>query len=618
MGKSAKKRFCPAVQREISSAECGENRISRYACPAECPFNPYAPANYEMVLALDDALNDKASRYFIENDPDPAALARQATRLLQHPSPQALNAFLTWRQYLARDAGGRTMAERWEQAGFPSLKNDERVLMKARMKTRMALIEVRRVIDHEQVEVVDLLDDEHTPMVIRDRSFAGGAVRFGAILALSFPLPHYWRLVGAAAVIPDIALLEPEEVVREIVQHLGGPLGEHGLRLWVTEHFERLNEALAATNLARNAQTLASIDARCGRVVYELRRPFAECRSRLDEHSDIEPDDLTEAEDGEGFSGARVWFERDEPSGPATQGKVVLGRILLAQAHWRIEAMGEARTARLRGEFESLMGSKVRFTGERLDDYAADLKPKRDYDQSLVPPRLLEDPQTIVISSSRVPAPLDPRKSKEDYRAELLTAEHRRFLDLPNLALDQQTPREAARDPKQRPKLIRLIKQRVHNHDEHNLKTGRRDDINWLVRELALTELLFDPPPLRPPIGPDEDETALDEPAEFERAPSSLPLRRGSTEPLSMEEVFERIKKVFERFETASEALQALQALPAEGGEFINIAAELALEWVGREELDFLLSFLIQAPVRPGAAGLPGTGTGLRSSLPRL
>jgi hypothetical protein len=64
MTKSAKKRFCPVMQRDLSSAECGDNRVSRYACPAECTFNPYAPANYDMALALDDVLNKKATEYF--------------------------------------------------------------------------------------------------------------------------------------------------------------------------------------------------------------------------------------------------------------------------------------------------------------------------------------------------------------------------------------------------------------------------------------------------------------------------------------------------------------------------------------------------------------------------
>jgi hypothetical protein len=60
MSKVAKRRFCPAVQREISSAECGENRGSRYACPPECSFSPVAPANYIQLLELEETVDREA------------------------------------------------------------------------------------------------------------------------------------------------------------------------------------------------------------------------------------------------------------------------------------------------------------------------------------------------------------------------------------------------------------------------------------------------------------------------------------------------------------------------------------------------------------------------------
>ncbi|MBA3651276.1 MAG: hypothetical protein H0W66_07315, partial [Chthoniobacterales bacterium] len=50
---SKQKRWCPAIAQQISSAECGQNRTSRYDCPAECPFNPWSPANYERALEID-------------------------------------------------------------------------------------------------------------------------------------------------------------------------------------------------------------------------------------------------------------------------------------------------------------------------------------------------------------------------------------------------------------------------------------------------------------------------------------------------------------------------------------------------------------------------------------
>ena len=54
----------------------------------------------------------------------------------------------------------------------------------------------------------------------------------------------------------------------------------------------------------------------------------------------------------------------------------------------------------------------------------------------------------------------------------------------------------------------------ISQTDRRNLETGRNDDTNWMVRELGLTEILFEPPPPRPRPDPaldvpDEDEDDL-------------------------------------------------------------------------------------------------------------
>ena len=41
MGEAKKRRHCPAIGREISAADCGENRQSRHACPESCEHNPF-------------------------------------------------------------------------------------------------------------------------------------------------------------------------------------------------------------------------------------------------------------------------------------------------------------------------------------------------------------------------------------------------------------------------------------------------------------------------------------------------------------------------------------------------------------------------------------------------
>ena len=82
--------------------------------------------------------------------------------------------------------------------------------------------------------------------------------------------------------------------------------------------------------------------------------------------------------------------------------------------------------------------------------------------------------------------------------AGIIYERQRGILDEPIPALNNKTPRAAASNPVLRPQLLRWMKFWISQTDRRNLETGRNDDTNWMVRELGLTEILFEPPPPRP------------------------------------------------------------------------------------------------------------------------
>ncbi|MBI3850889.1 MAG: hypothetical protein HY298_11535 [Verrucomicrobia bacterium] len=606
MSKVSKKRACPAVGREISSGECGENRQSRYVCPADCVHNPFAPANYSQFLELEGELDHKCMDRLIEHAPSRATMEKAIQAARHDPNPHALHAFYEWQLFFAGGPDGLTTAQRWEKAGFSGLKNDERVLLRAKMQTRLALLEIHRVLDGERVEAVDLLAPGAPAMTFQDRSLAGVAVRFASALTWIYPLPHFWRLSGTAVLLPELAQFSAEEVVTEIVRHLGGPTGAEEMRRWLAENLVRFDDALQATARLRRMKMFAGMDARYGKAVYALQSSFAECRQRLDDVPEVETDQLSEVERQEGFAEARVWFtdlvavKQAVPPG----GRALLGRVLLGQAHWRLEAFGGERFAELRRQFEQCLGERVRLTGERLDDLGAGLAAKEPtVNESLVPPRLLEEPQKILLASSRIPPP-PPGLSREETENELMRAADRAFLDDSIPALDNRTPREAAREPALRPRLIRLLKQRVRMHDERNLSTGRTDDINWLLRELGAEEIIFDPPPWRPPLPDTPKEEELMDGADFddelEPNPSLPPAPPLPATPFSVEEAARRLDAAMAAFDTAAEAEEALYD---SGSPLISHADELTVELLSDKEFAFAVPFLLQswlALVPPG------------------
>jgi hypothetical protein len=475
MSKSSKRRPCPALSRDISAADCGEQRQSRLACPETCPHNPFAPANYSQLLETEDRLDRKTMERFYTLAPDPEALQREISNA-KRKGIHAAHVLHVWNLFFATDSNQTTFAKRWEQSGFRELKNDERVLIRGKMQMRIALVEIHRILAGGRIEAVELLSPGPEPLILQDLSLAGMAARFSTLLAWIYPQPHYWRLSGTAITIPDVPDVTAPEIVREIVRHLGGPITDPEIRLWLAEHFLEFDASQLAVGRLRRQQMLAQMDAKFGKAVYDLRATFSQCRKRLDALPDVERDDLNDEERSEGMVEARVWF--DDPPGmkqlTPPGGKAVLGRILLGQTRWRLEAMGSERLTRLRLQFERRLGDRVRFSGERVDDLGVRMSAKEPtVDQSLAPPRLLENPSIFSLTSSRLPAPATG-VSPKDTEAEWMRAAERAFLDDHIPALSNLTPREAANDPVLRPKLVQLMKERVRLHDERTWKPDAR------------------------------------------------------------------------------------------------------------------------------------------------
>lgn len=596
MSKQSGKRPCPPKGGTITSAECGSSRNRQFVCPPECPFNPFAPANYNRLLEIEEKLDFASIGWLRSTAANPEALLREMSQVVGADDPAALHAFVAVRLFHERDEANLSAGERLLRARDHGLNNDQQALLRAKCGMRVALLEVQRVLDHERVEAVDLLDPDAGRFLILDRSLASVAVRYSSLLGWRYALPHFHRFCGAAITVPEIAELEPAAVVREIARHLGGADSEPDLPRWLAQNFARVQTSLTATCAVRQQDMLAAVDARYGKAVYELQRPLPRCRDHLEQLTDLAPGDLSDEELEEGFLDTFDWLEAPTEGKPANR---ILGRVLIGQAHWRLEASGSGRFARLRRTFESHMGDRVKFTGERLDDLAAQVaRPVSAEQLALVPPRLREHPTRIELSTTRITdTDRSPAQITANARHEFLRA----FPDTPVPALNGLTPRQAAADPGQRANLLRLLKGQVRAFDEENLRLGTSGDINWLLHELDAGELIQPPPPLRPPTElpgqPSPVDDALDGlDGEFPEPP--LPeLDRPAAPPLpdlpfDPEEAQARIAATMERFETAQEALDEL----ARSGSTLleDLSAVVAAD-LDEGEFSFLIPMILPA-----------------------
>jgi hypothetical protein len=87
--------------RGISPADCGEQRQSRLACPADCPHNPFGVANYSQLLEIETRLDAKSLERLLALAPDPAAMQKKSATA-KGEGLHAANTFFIWHLFLPR------------------------------------------------------------------------------------------------------------------------------------------------------------------------------------------------------------------------------------------------------------------------------------------------------------------------------------------------------------------------------------------------------------------------------------------------------------------------------------------------------------------------------------
>lgn len=548
MAKNPKKRDCPALGKIITRKDCGENRISRYDCPADCEFNPFAPENYSDLLELEAQLEDHLVGRLRREPKLSAEIDRLMVVAEKHPQADFLlhDAF-TRNIYFAKGEDGRTVAQAYLEDEAGKLKNDMRILLRARQTARVALLEVRGVLDEQRLLAVDLLQPEAGTLTICDRSWAKRAVRYDLAFTWRYSLPHFERVTGLVGEWMGFGA-DPLEVLLKIAAHHGGP-SQPGQALdeWLKQHMEPLYSAMHDAAYQRQRLAYERMDAMLCRASYESKGDTNELIGRLVMQPDVDDGDLDEAEESQGFRRCWDWFE---PEGEAhsmfgADARVLMGRVLLGnEGNWRLQTFGEAKYNSLKALFEKCMDGKVSFKTERKDNIAAktlgDHSPLSEEKLKRIPPELLEEVPDFDMSQARIPA--DRGDEEPLPLVQMRERQLKSWIDEPLPKLDGATPREASCDPGKRAELIRLVKPMIRSLDQDALKSGEVADVDWIYDELDLDEIRAAAPPLRER----QDKQAFDGPSLNKPVLPPIPAR----EITDIDEIYNLEDRVFELLES--------------------------------------------------------------------
>ena len=487
-------RECPVLGTSISSKECGSSRGSQHACPGDCLYYPFSPANDEVLQAVEAGVLRKlyARAAAVFRGEDLERWRRAASGAGEPEGPIRMRGIwshceLMRLYYLKRDADGHSFCGRWLLDPWANLSNDQRILVKAIDQSHPVLLEVHRILDEKTFEGLDLLTGRLLRVV--DSAVAPRVSRYMTLLAWSFRIPLYDRLTGPMEPFPDFGSKSPLEVVQELAQHLGGPTEPGELPDWLAWNFQTVCEALVATKAARWKQALAAGDYRLIKTDYSFPDRLG-VENLLRDHPGLASAPPQGSDTVAGFD--RVWVVSEGPEESGGREPMLLGRVLTGEKRLRIEAMGARNHGAVRARIEGMDG--LQFQSELAEDNAPRIAQSLDaYDPALVPESLLEDCESMVLSAQLVrvggnqPAASDGKPFRKRYQ---------RFPDEPLAALGGLTPKKAAGIPEKRPLLIVLMKRHIRDVDVLRRGEGLDFDLNPLLKELGLFELVSTPVPL--------------------------------------------------------------------------------------------------------------------------
>lgn len=454
MAKNPKKRDCPALGRIIKRDDCGENRISNYPCPPDCEYNTFGLANYSELLELEAQLDDRLAQRLKREPKLAAKIDRMLREAADHPQPDFLVHDTFMRHiYFTPGEAGQSVAQAYMEDEAGKLKNDMRILLCAKQQARVALLEVREVLDEERLQVVDLLQPAAGLLTVCDRSWAKRAVRYDLGITWRYSLPHFERIAGVVSEWMNFER-DPLDVLLKITAHNAGPseLGET-LDAWLLQNMELVNSVMHDAAYQRQRLIYEGMDAMLCRATYETKGNLDELIGRLTMEADVDDDtELSDEERAGGFIKVWDWF-RPEGEAPPLMGRearVLLGRVFLSREdRWRVETFGEAKHGELKEAFERCMDGKVAFSSERKDNIAG--KTLADHSQlaaenlKRVPPEFLEMLPDMDFSQSRIPVEVNEGEAFSMVR--MREGQLRSWVDEPIPLLGGATPREASDDP---------------------------------------------------------------------------------------------------------------------------------------------------------------------------
>ncbi len=478
--------ICPAMDKGICPSCCGSMRGSSIACASGCAYFPFAVPGYDLWLKTDSALARKMlsrikecfGQNHFENWMHRMSFEDDS---LEHMMQTAAASAAYNILFIERSAKGLSPAREWKEEGWPGLSNDERQMMEFRLSSRATVIEVQRVLDHQAMECVDVLDPERGSFIVLDRSTASQVVRYTRLLAWLTHYRYFSRIENNGVeimdnIFDDFLMETKKRLMKETVKSPTITQKE-----CLSQNFGFFCGLAQKMAKKRSLMMLRKMDLYDCKAVYRLLVPTEEILRVLEKEPDFKKENGPSS-DQKPIPGAQYysWLRRgrskaiekkmnsafhsdDEPFGVG-----ILGFVVLCPDRMIIGSFSKLKYRFAKKIAKQYFKGMILLQGEKIVDLAKQMAEKKE--------------------------PLEAEHQDRKQLESMLASQsyertYKKFPDEPIPMLGGKTPREASRDPLMHASLVELMKIHIKGIDKQKKEKGVEFSLNALLDELNLPEL---------------------------------------------------------------------------------------------------------------------------------
>jgi hypothetical protein len=397
--------------------------------------------------------------------------------------------------FVKHDAKGRTLAEKWQVQGWPGLNNDERIMLESRLNCRATVIEIEKILDHQRMECIDLLEPKRDSFILVDRATAGRCVRFTRLLTWLAHYPNFSRIANNGLEVSDFVFGEFMEVLRHSFKKESRKNKWLSMKDYLSENFGVFCSLIYDLNREKSIAVLEAMDMHQCKAFYKIKGNYADVKAVLDNNPDFERREKNSEEKEVAGAHYYSWLRRGQSralekemsayfrhTDEREEGVGTLGNVTLSSDKLIVEVFTKQKYAFAKKMLGKFFGDNLLLQREAVVDLAKQeaLRMDENY-EDYAKERTLERDKS---NSENIPPEILRELIQKAYKRHYAV-----FLNDKMPALNGMTPREAAENLQTRTKLIELMKQHLKGIEKQNKERGLDLNIDWVLDELSLTEL---------------------------------------------------------------------------------------------------------------------------------